>query len=135
MTTNYVNTFIEVAPDCPVSAAQPPPTRGGAATIATVQYGLLVDSAYRYTSDELLVEVHLVRAGISASDRPAALAAFLARPQPCLRSSPLPKRYGWGIHHDSSARIALVALGSARYDELIADDTVRRVAAFASRRS
>lgn len=135
MTTNYTDTFIEVAPDCVVTAAEPPPTRRGAATVANLQYALLIDAPYRYTSDELLFEVHVTRAAISETDRPRELAVFLARPQPCLRSSPLPKRYGWGIHHDSAGRIALVALGSAHYDELLENDAVRRVRALASRRS
>ena len=38
-TTHYVNTFIEVAEDCPVLQAEIPPSRGGAPTVAGHQFG------------------------------------------------------------------------------------------------
>jgi hypothetical protein len=35
-----------------------------------------------------------------------------------MRASPLTKRYGWGVHHDTSGRIAIVARGTHDYDAL-----------------
>ncbi|WP_409484319.1 DUF6157 family protein [Arsenicicoccus dermatophilus] len=51
-----------------------------------------------------------------------------------LRTSPLAKTYGWGIHSDGQGRVALVPLGSARYAELLADGSVTKVAAMRSAR-
>jgi hypothetical protein len=135
MTTDYVSTFIAVADDCPATAAEVPPTTGRAPSVAALQYALLVDSPYALTSDDLLFEVHARRVGIEEQDRAARRAEFFSRPQACLRSSPLAKRYGWGFHHDADARVALVPLGSPRYEELRADGAVRVVKAMRSRRA
>jgi len=59
------------------------------------------------------------RNGIPADDRPAARAEFFSKGQPCLRSSPLGKRYGWGVHCDSTGRVALLALESDAYRALV----------------
>ena len=61
--------------------------------------------------------------------RAAAWAAFLAKPQACRRSSPLAKRYGWGIVHDAAARVALVPLGSPEYQQLAADPQLNHLRA------
>ncbi|MCR2825190.1 DUF6157 family protein [Microbacterium sp. zg.Y909] len=114
MTTNYRSTFITTAPDCPVAVAEVPPA-GAKPSVASLQYELIHDHPYARTSDEILFEVHAVRAGISESERPAEWDRFFAKDQACLRASPLAKRYGWGFHHDEEGRVALVALGSAEY--------------------
>lgn len=56
--------------------------------------------------------------GIPADERAAARAEIYSRGQPCLRSSDLAKRYGWGIHADGTGRIALVGVETAEYAEL-----------------
>lgn len=133
--TNYTNTFIQVAEDCPTSGAELPPTGGKAPTVAALQHELIAEHPYEYTSDDVLFQVHATRDGIAEEDRPAERAAFLAKDQACLRSSPLGKRYGWGIHHDAESRVALVPLGSDRYLELAADATLKQVRAMRSRRA
>lgn len=136
MTTNYVSTFIEIAEDCPVDVAAIPPVKDGAAkTVAALQYELIAENPYRYTSDDVIFEVHAQRRGIAAEDRAAQREAFFAGPQACLRSSALGKRYGWGIHHDAEGRIALVAAGSEEYEALAAADGVAHVKAMRSRRA
>lgn len=61
-------------------------------------------------------------------------AEFVGRPQECLRASPLPKTYGWGMHFDSDGRVALCALGSCEYDAFQGDESLRQLAAKRSRR-
>jgi hypothetical protein len=68
-TTNYVNTFIEVADDCPVTGAEEPPLKGTGKTVAAAQYDLLATRPYELTSDDLLFDVHAERAGTLPEDR------------------------------------------------------------------
>jgi hypothetical protein len=43
---------------------------------------------------------------------------FFSVGQACLRSSPLPKRYGWGVHSNSEGKIAIYAMESNEYKKL-----------------
>ncbi|MFG6491360.1 DUF6157 family protein [Microbacterium sp. P03] len=133
-TTNYVDTFIEVADDCPVDNAVEPPARADP-TIAKLHYALVSAAPYALTSDDVVFETYARRAGVPESDRPAAREAFFAKGQPCLRSSPLGKRYGWGVHHDAQGRIALYARESDGYARLAADGQIAHVRAMRSSRS
>jgi hypothetical protein len=119
---NYYNTFIRVAPDCPVSEAVVPTGRREEKSIPQIEYELLAGNPYTFTQEELLFAVHVRRQGIGEADlkaRRAALGeAFFGKPRACLRASMLPKRYGWGLHFDAEGRIALVAGQSAEYRSL-----------------
>ncbi len=53
---------------------------------------------------------------------------------PCLRASPLGKRYGWRIHNDANGKIALYAVESQEYEAFLTDSTVKRVKAMRSKR-
>jgi hypothetical protein len=53
-TTNYFNTFIEVADDCPVTAAEVPPQKGAEPTVASIQYEMLTSAPYEHTSDDVI---------------------------------------------------------------------------------
>lgn len=117
MSTNYRSTFITIADDSPSSSGVIPPS-SATPTIAALQYTLLSERPYELTSDELLFEVHAIRSHIPAEARDAERERFFAKDQACLRASPLAKRYGWGIHHDHEERVALIAVGTAQYDEL-----------------
>lgn len=110
-TTNYVDTFILASADSKARAGVAPARPG---TVAALQYGLLRDAPYRYTSDELLFEVHASRQGIDQAGRKAAWDAFFARSQACLRAAPLVKQFGWGLHHDGQGKVALVGGGNGR---------------------
>jgi hypothetical protein len=133
-TTNYRGTLIQVADDCPVDEAEQPPG-GIAPTVAALQYALIAEHPYELTSDDVLFEVYAIRKSIPAEERSEARVTFFARDQACLRSSPLGKRYGWGIHHDGDGRVALVPLGSDDYDALAADPAVKQVKAMRSKRA
>lgn len=86
------------------------------------------------TSDDLLFEVHALRHGIAEPDRPQARLEYFAKPQACLRSSPLAKQYGWGFHHDSASKVALVPLGSPEYLQFAGNAGLRQVQAMRSKR-
>lgn len=133
VTTNYTDTLIEVAEDCPAVAGEVPPA-GVKRTVASLQYELIADHPYRYTSDDVLFEVYALRHAITAEARTAEREAFFAKDQPCLGSSPLGKRYGWGIHHDQDGRVALVPSGSPQYHALAGDGSLRHVEAMRSQR-
>lgn len=135
MTTDYVATFIQIAADCPAEAAEVPPARGEKKTVALLQYELIAGAPYRYTSDDVLFEVHAIRHEIPDDERDEQRAAFFAKDQACLRSSPLGKRYGWGIHHDQQGRVALVAVESERYRTLADDPSVTQLSAMRSKRA
>lgn len=133
--TNYVSTFIQVADDCPIQAAEEPPVGGKARTVATLQYELISEHPYELTSDDVLFEVHALRQSIPSEARAAAREEFFTKDQACLRSSPLGKRYGWGFHHDDQGRVALVPVGSDEYIALTADPEVKQLKAMRSKRA
>lgn len=124
-TTIYRDTLVTVSADCPVAMGVVP---GKPGAIATLQYALLAEP-YRLTSDDLLFEVHRARGGEKTRDE------FFARPQACLRASPLVKQFGWGLHHDSEGRVAAVAVDGADYAKLLADPAVKKTPGMRSRRA
>ncbi|MEV8135478.1 DUF6157 family protein [Microbacterium aurantiacum] len=132
-TTNYVDTFIEAAEDCPAVSGEEPP-RTASPTIAGLHYELIAANPYARTSDEIIFETYARRAGIEEADREAAWIAFFSKGQPCLRSSPLGKRYGWGTHHDGNGRVAVYPIDSDEYNRLAADPTLAHTRAMRSRR-
>jgi hypothetical protein len=132
-TTNYVDTFIEVADDCPIDHAVEPPV-AEKPSIAATHYRLISTDPYTRTSDDVVFETYALRAGIAVDDADAR-AAFFSKGQPCLRSSPLGKRYGWGIHHDAEGRVALVPRESAEYAALAGDAALAHTRAMRSRKA
>ncbi|WP_194765448.1 DUF6157 family protein [Microbacterium sp. UFMG61] len=131
--TNYVSTFIEVSEDCPVDHAEEPPA-GEKPTIAALHHRLIAEEPYTRTSDDVIFETHALRTGLDPHDT-TAREAFFSKGQPCLRSSPLGKRYGWGIAHDAEGRVALVPRGSEEYALLAADPAITHTKAMRSRRA
>ena len=133
-TTNYVSTFIQVAEDCPVLEAEVPPVGPRGKTVAVLQHELLAGLPYEVTSVDLLFQVHVLRNGIPESAQPTAREAFFVKSQACLRSSPLGKRYGWGLHFDREGKVALIPRESSRYEELATDPGLRQLKAMRSTR-
>lgn len=132
-TTNYYSTFIEVADDSPAESATEPPARD-VPTVAQLHYELIANAPYTLTSDDVIFETHARRAGIPDDERDAARDAFFSKGQPCLRSSPLGKRYGWGVHSDAEGRVAVYARESDDYARLAADDATAHTKAMRSKR-
>ena len=87
------------------------------------------------TSDDLLFEVYARRNGIADADRPVARAALFAKPQACLRASPLVKNFGWGLHHDSEGRVAAFGVETETYHALVSRADVTVVPGMRSRRA
>lgn len=119
-TTNYTDTFIETAEDCRARSGIEPSLKDKP-TIARLQYELIRDNPYRYTSDDILLEVYMRRNGMAEGERETARGQLFAKPQACLRASDLPKKYGWGIHFNGESKAALYAVDSPEYEALRAD--------------
>ena len=49
--------------------------------------------------------------------------------------SPLAKRYGWGIHNNAEGKIALIAIESPEYEQLLNDPRITKIKAFRSTRA
>jgi hypothetical protein len=116
-TTNYQHTFIAVAEDCAAAEGVVPPSRA-TPSAAELTHRMIAEHPYRYTSDDVIFTVWAERNGIAEADRSAARAQFFSKGQPCLRSSDLGKRYGWGVHADADGRVAIFPLESEEYSRL-----------------
>ncbi len=112
-TTNYSDTFIEVADDCQAEVGLVPPEKTPR-TIAQIQYDLIANHPYVYTSDDVIFAAHAEKHQIAAPKLAEARAAFFAKGQACLRASALGKTYGWGVHSDNTGRVAIYGKGSKR---------------------
>ncbi|MEX1135829.1 MAG: DUF6157 family protein [Balneolales bacterium] len=134
-TTNYHNTFIEVAEDCPVNTGEVPPIKGNNQTAANIQYELISGNPYKHTSDDVIFHVFAVKQDLSVEALTSEREKFFSKGQPCLRSSPLAKRYGWGIHSNVEGKVAIYALGSDEYGKLANDNNLKHHNAMRSKRS
>ncbi|MBI3352764.1 MAG: hypothetical protein HY036_09315 [Nitrospirae bacterium] len=133
-TTNYCDTFIEVADDCPVSKSEVPMDKNGNKTIASAQYEMISKSPYTFTSDDVIFAVFAQRNNIAKKDQKMAREEFFSKGQACLRSSPLTKRYGFGIHSKADGKVALYAMESARYKKFMLDKDIKHLKAMRSER-
>ncbi len=134
-TTNYINTFIGIAEDCKASTAEIPPLKAAEKTVANLQFELLRDHPYEFTSDDILFQVYATKNKIAAKDLKAARETFFSKGQACMRASPLTKRYGWGIHNNEEGKIALVAVDSKEYKKLSSDKKLKQTKAMRSSRA
>lgn len=125
-TTNYFNTFISVSEDCPAETGTVPPVKEKK-TIARIQYDLLINSPYAYSSDDIIYISTGERKGISREE-------FFSKGQACMRSSPLVKKYGWGIHSNEEGRIAIYAVGADKYRAYQSDERLRQLKGMRSSR-
>jgi hypothetical protein len=126
MTTNYYETFIGIADDCSVVRAEIPPSKEPK-SIAQIEYEMVIDRPYEYTSDDVLYAANGERRGISQEE-------FFSKGQPCFRASPLTKRYGWGVHSNKEGKIALYAIESDDYKRYAEDDSLKQLKAMRSKR-
>lgn len=133
-TTNYFNTFIEIAEDCPIDQAEIPPLKGDAKSVANLQFEMINKNPYKFSSDDVLFQVFADRKEILKEEIAAARKAFFSKGQACFRASPLTKRYAWGIHSNSEGKIALIAAGTDEYEKLINDPNLKKYKAMKSKR-
>ena len=132
-TTNYLNTLIAVADDCPVTVAEIPPQKVEKSS-ANIAFEMIKNHPYIYTSDEVLFQVYAVKNNLSETNWDTEKQKFFSKGQACFRSSPLAKRYGWGIHFDSAGKMALYAVESAEYKKLYQDANLKIIKAMRSKR-
>lgn len=133
-TTNYKDTFIEVAADCPVSKAEVPPVKGEQKSVANLQFDMIYEHPYTYTSDDVIFKVYATRNSISEDMLATEREVFFSKGQPCLRTSPLAKRYGWGIHSDENGKVAIYGVDSQEYESLANDSSLKHTKAVAAKR-
>ncbi|MGF1925555.1 MAG: DUF6157 family protein [Bacteroidia bacterium] len=120
-TTNYYDTFIQVAEDSPVAKGEVPPLKGDKKTVANIQFELIHKNPYKYTSDELLFQVFANKNDLTDGEFEAERERFFSKGQPCLRACPLTKRYGWGVHYNSQGKIAIFGVDSEQYGVFVKD--------------
>ncbi len=132
-TTNYFDTFIEVADDTKANAGTPPPSKDKK-TVAEMQYELISKSPYKFTSDDIFFLVYADRNDLTQAEYKQAREQFFAKGQPCFRASPLTKTYGYGVHCDKEGKIALVGMETENYQQFLADPNIKKVKAMKSSR-
>ena len=138
MNWNYYDTFITASEDSPARTGTVPPEREGTPSVAFAQYRLIGRHPYQHTQEEVLFETSARvrgRTDLAADERDALRTEFLSTPTACLRSSPLAKRYGWGIHFDSEGKVALAAVDSPEYKRHAADPSLTQLPAMRSSRA
>lgn len=133
-TTNYFDTFIEVAEDTKANSGNPPPSRGENKTIAELQYEMMVNNPYKYHSDDIIFQVYARRNDLPKSTHKQEREVFFSKGQACLRTSPLAKTYGFGIHSDQEGKVALYGMETVEYQKLLSDRKVKKVKAMRSSR-
>lgn len=129
--TNYFETFIEVAEDTKADRGTRPPSKDKK-TAAEMQYGLLANNPYKFTSDDIFFQVYAERNDLAKSEYKQAREAFFSKGQPCFRASPLTKTYGFGVHSDSEGRVALFCMETETYQKYITDTAVKKIKAMKS---
>ena len=126
--TNYFDTFIEVAEGAKAGCGTKPPVKD-TKTVAEIQYDLIANNPYMYTSDEVLFQVFADRKNLAAEEYKQAREQFFSKGQPCFRASPLTKTYGFGIHFDSDGKIAQYGMETEEYQGFLADAGIKKLKA------
>ncbi len=130
-TTNYFDTFIEVAEDTKADCGTIPPAKDKK-TVAEIQYGLIAKNPYKYTSDDIFFQVFADRNDLTQASYQEAREQFFSKGQPCFRASPLTKTYGFGIHSASTGKVAIIGMETDNYQKLVADTKIKKVKAMKS---
>jgi hypothetical protein len=132
-TTNYSNTFILVADDSAATVGSIPPLKGNDYTVAGLQFEMIANHPYEFTSDELMFAVFARRKELVESELHDARKLYFSKGQPCFRASPLTKKYGWGMHHNLEGKVALFSRDSTGYLHFEEDSNVVKVKAMNSK--
>ena len=132
-TTNYIDTFIEVATDTKVVQGSAPPLKDKKSA-ARMQYELIARNPYKYTSDDILFRVYAERNNIHEEEEEQGpdRDQFFSKGQPCLRASALTKTYGFGIHSNSEGKVALYGMETEEYRRFLDNTKIKKVRAMRS---
>lgn len=123
-----------MADDCPVTNAEIPKSKNENKTIAEMQFEMIFNNPYKYSSDDVIFGVFASRNDISDNELEEAKSKFFSKGQPCMRSSALAKRYGWGVHSNSEGKIAIFAIESEEYKMFQEDNNIQHTKAMRSQR-
>lgn len=93
-------------------------------TIAGIQFEMISKNPYKYTSDDVIFAVFAQRKDLAESELEEARDQFYSKGQPCFRASPLPKKYGWGVHSDAQGKIAIYGCETDEYAKLKEDPSI-----------
>lgn len=77
----------------------------------------------------MLFHIFAERNNLSEDERPQAREVFFSKGQPCFRTSPLTKTYGFGIHSNSEGKIALYRMETSEYQKFLTDDKIKKIKA------
>jgi hypothetical protein len=130
-TTNYFDTFIEVAEDTKADYGANPPAKEKK-TVAEMQYELIAKNPYKFSSDDIFFQVFADRNDLTKAEYEKAREQFFSKGQPCFRASPLTKTYGFGIHSDKNGKVALYGMETEEYQQFLADTKIKKVKAMKS---
>lgn len=83
--TNYFDTFIEVAEDTKAVSGTKPPTKDKK-TVAEMQYEMIAKNPYKYTSDDVFFQVFADRKELTKAEYKQAREQFFSKGQPCFRA-------------------------------------------------
>ena len=133
-TTNYTNTFILVADDCPALQGEIPLSKGEKKTAANRQFDMIIKHPYRFTSDDVLFQVYADSHDLTREEYKKAREQFFSKGQPCFRASPLTKRYGWGVHYDEKGRMAIYGSETKAYGEFASNKQLTVLKAMRSKK-
>ncbi len=130
--TNYLNTFIAIADDSPTVNGEIPPLKGDLKTVANMQFEMVSQNPYKYSSDDILFQVFANKNDLTESEYEAERTKYFSKGQPCFRASPLTKRYGWGVHNNAEGKMAIYPADSEEYKKFLADPNLKVVKAMKS---
>jgi hypothetical protein len=112
--------------------AEEPVKKKGEDTNATIQYQMIKHNPYKYSSDDVIFYCYVVKNNIEKDKEDKVRTLFFSKGQPCMRSSPLTKRYGWGVHYDKDGKIAIFGADSPEYEKFSKDKTLKVIKAMKS---
>ncbi|MGI8537840.1 MAG: DUF6157 family protein [Mycobacteriales bacterium] len=134
----YTNTFIAVAQDCRATTGEVPPHRAGGPTVAGLQHAMLTAAPGRWTQEDVLLACSpgvRGREDLDEEQLERLREEYFAQPRACLRASPLPKTYGWGLHYDAVGHLTLHPVDSVAYARLSQDRSLTQLRAMRSARA
>ena len=127
-TTNYIDTFIEVANDCPTEISEIPKSKGDKKTVAEMQFDLVLKNPHKYISDDIIFQVYADRNDLTNAEHKQAREQFFSKGQPCFRASPLTKRYGFGVYSDKNGKVAIFGRETKEYEQFVNDTKIQKFA-------